>query len=111
LDNRQEIDDVFVWENKDKRSMRVEAKTCFIWRIEIMKREEIKINLEAIYLDYYDGLYNEIQLKHMLKKLYIKANVDISEWSEMILDAQWRHATEEDYENKRRELEEEEKEG
>lgn len=73
-----------------------------------MKIEEIKMNLESIFIDYYDGIYNEQQLKLMLKKLYIKANVDISEWSEMILDAQWKHATDEDYENKRRELEEEE---
>ncbi|WLR42623.1 hypothetical protein LC087_18400 [Bacillus carboniphilus] len=53
-----------------------------------MNREELKINLEAIFLDYYDGLYNELQLKHMLKKLYIKENFDNSEWSEMVLGAQ-----------------------
>jgi hypothetical protein len=33
-----------------------------------------------------------------------------TKWSELILDAQWKHATEEDYENKRRQLREENKE-
>jgi hypothetical protein len=32
-------------------------------------------------------------------------NIDSSEWAEMILEAQWKSATEEDYELKRKQLE------
>lgn len=70
-----------------------------------MNKEQIRVNLEALYLDYYDGLYTEQQLKYMLLKLYKVANIDSNEWSEMILDAQWKYATEEDYELKRKQLE------
>lgn len=73
---------------------------------QIVDKKQIESALEAIYLDYYDGLYTEQKLKYVLKALYIKANIDINEWSEMILDAQWKYATEDDYEKKRKELEE-----
>mgnify|MGYP001274114372 CR=1 FL=1 len=69
-----------------------------------MVKSEIKKNLEAIYIDFYDGLYNESQLKHMLLKLYKKSNVSSSEWSEMVLDAQWKNATEKDYAEKRNQI-------
>ena len=42
-----------------------------------MDIEEIKRNLEAIYLDYYDGVYTDRQLKTMLLNLYKKCNVSI----------------------------------
>jgi hypothetical protein len=71
---------------------------------------EIKKRLEHIYLDYYDGLYNEQQLKMLLMRLYKQLNMSDSKWSELILDAQWKHASEEDYEIKRRQLDEENKE-
>jgi hypothetical protein len=70
-----------------------------------VNKEQIESVLEAIYLNFYDGLYTEEQLKYTLKKLYLKANVTVNEWSELILDTQWKYATEEDYEKKRRELE------
>ncbi|MCM3364232.1 hypothetical protein ACTQ5K_08815 [Niallia sp. Sow4_A1] len=69
-----------------------------------MKIQEISKNLEAIYLDYYDGLYNDIQLKQLLLKLYNKTNLPLDIWSDMILEAQWKHAAEEDFERKRQEL-------
>jgi hypothetical protein len=69
----------------------------------------IKKNLEAIYLDYYDNLYTEHQLKFMLIQLYKQSNLTDSQWSELILEAQWKHATEEDYENKSRQLNEKNK--
>ena len=75
-----------------------------------MDIEEIKRNLEAIYLDYYDGVYTDRQLKTMLLNLYKKCNVSSSQWSELILDAQWRYATEQDYENKIKQLEQENRE-
>lgn len=34
-----------------------------------MNIEEVKRNLEAIYLDYYDGIYTDQQLKTMLLNL------------------------------------------
>jgi hypothetical protein len=34
-----------------------------------MNKEQIRVNLAAIYLDYYDGIYTEQQLKYMLLKL------------------------------------------
>jgi hypothetical protein len=40
----------------------------------------------------------------MLTKLYKKANIGISEWSEMILEAQWKNASEAEYEQKRKQL-------
>jgi homospermidine synthase len=46
----------------------------------------------------------------MLKKLYLDSNIPINEWSEMLLDAQWKNATEVDYEINRQQLVEEEKE-
>ncbi|MCK6255462.1 hypothetical protein LCY76_02330 [Fictibacillus sp. KIGAM418] len=73
-----------------------------------MHIHEIIACLEAIYLDYYDGLYNEHQMKFMLKKLYLDSNIPINEWSEILLDAQWKYGTEEDYELKRQQLMEEE---
>ncbi|MEK4343176.1 hypothetical protein [Brevibacillus sp. FSL L8-0710] len=69
-----------------------------------MNKEELIKNLESLYVDYYDGLYNDEQLKLMLKKLYLKVNIDASEWSELILDAQWKYATEEDYKQKRQQI-------
>ncbi|WP_226582572.1 hypothetical protein [Halobacillus litoralis] len=35
-----------------------------------MELEEVKQNLESLYIDYFDGLYSEHQLKMMLLKLY-----------------------------------------
>ncbi|MDF2858271.1 MAG: hypothetical protein K0Q87_4122 [Neobacillus sp.] len=75
-----------------------------------MDLTKIRKDLEAIYLDYYDNLYTEHQLKFMLLQLYKQCNLTESQWSELILEAQWIHATEEDYENKRRQLVEENKE-
>jgi hypothetical protein len=69
-----------------------------------LDNKEIVKNLEAIYSDYYDGLYTESQLKHLLLKLYKNTNVSSTRWSEMTLDAQWKYATEEDYEVKRKQI-------
>lgn len=69
-----------------------------------MKKQDVIKSLESIYLDYYDGLYTEAQLKFMLNELHKQTAFSISEWSEMILDAQWKYATEEDYEIKRQQL-------
>lgn len=70
-----------------------------------MTISEIIQNLEALYVDYYDGLYNDQQLKMMLKKLMLEnPHVPSSEWSEIILDAQWKYASEKDYAKKRFEL-------
>lgn len=69
-----------------------------------MNKKEIMKHLETIYIDYFDGLYNESQLKFMLLNLYKKVDINISEWSEMLLEVQWKHATEEDYEKKRQQL-------
>lgn len=66
-----------------------------------MEIEEIRTNLESLYLDYYDGLYSDKQLKIMLLNLYKKCNVSSSQWSELILDAQWKYATEQDYQEKK----------
>lgn len=71
-----------------------------------MSENDLKACLEGIYQDYFDGLYNDHQLKIMLKQLYLDSNIPINKWSEMLLDAQWKHASEEDYEIKRKELEE-----
>lgn len=75
-----------------------------------MSFDEIKRNLEAIYLDYYDGLYTDRQLKTMLLNLYKQCNITDSQWSELILDAQWKYATDKDYENKIKQLEQESRE-
>jgi hypothetical protein len=75
-----------------------------------MDLTKIKKSLEAIYLDYYDNLYTEHQLKFMLLQLYKQCDLTDIQWSELILEAQWKHATEEDYENKRRQLDEKNKE-
>ncbi|MEH7131409.1 hypothetical protein V7103_24875 [Neobacillus drentensis] len=75
-----------------------------------MDLTKIRKSLEAIYLDYYDNLYTEYQLKFMLLQLFKQYDLTDSQWSELILEAQWKHATEEDYENKRRQLVEENKE-
>ncbi len=75
-----------------------------------MQIEEIRDNLEAIYLDYFDGLYTDQQLKMMLLNLYKKCDIDITEWSELILDAQWKHATDQDYKDKIKQLKEDNKE-
>ncbi|WP_017754068.1 hypothetical protein [Calidifontibacillus oryziterrae] len=69
-----------------------------------MDRETIMKKLEAIYTDYFDGLYCTNQLKFMLNMLHKKTDIGIQEWAEMLLDAQWKNATEEDYESKRKEL-------
>lgn len=69
-----------------------------------MDKKQIALHLESIYLDYYDGLYTEYQLKMILKKLYKEVNIDINTWSEMILDAQWKYASEKDYDEKRMQL-------
>jgi hypothetical protein len=46
----------------------------------------------------------------MLLQLYKQCDLTNSQWSELILEAQWKHATEEDYEDKRRQLEDKNKE-
>ncbi|OIJ11335.1 hypothetical protein BKP37_15780 [Anaerobacillus alkalilacustris] len=69
-----------------------------------MDIKRVQENLEWIYLDYFDGLYSEKQLKLMLLKLYKKTNLTDKVWSELILAAQWRHASEEDYELKKLQL-------
>jgi hypothetical protein len=66
-----------------------------------MDRSEMQVNLEALYVDYYDGLHSEYQLKLLLKKLYLESNIPISEWSEMVLDAQWKDGTDLDYQTKK----------
>lgn len=75
-----------------------------------MELEEIKQNLELLYLDYFDGLYSEHQLKIMLIKLYKQSNITDTKWSELILDAQWKYATDEDYKIKIKQLAEQNKE-
>jgi hypothetical protein len=73
-----------------------------------MSKEEIMESLESIYQDYYDGLFTEEQLKSMLLRVQQKSNItDIQEWSEMLLDAQWKHASFADYEKKKKLLIEE----
>lgn len=69
-----------------------------------MNIEEAALNLESIYVDFHNGLYTEAQLRHMLLKLRSELpDIDSMTWSEMVLDAQWKHATEADYElNKNR---------
>lgn len=69
-----------------------------------MNKEELMRSLESLYVDYYDGLYNDEQLKLMLKKLYSQVNINETEWSDLVLDAQWKHATEEDYMQKRHQI-------
>lgn len=69
-----------------------------------MHIEDVKRDLETIYIDYYDGLYNEFQLKQILLELYKKTNLSNAHWSEMILDAQWKYASEFDYEEKIKQL-------
>lgn len=71
---------------------------------------ELKKSLEQLYLDYYDGLYTEHQLKFMLLKLYKQSNLSDTRWSELILDVQWKYPTGEDYEIKQKQLREENKE-
>ncbi|MEH7108844.1 hypothetical protein [Bacillus sp. JJ1764] len=71
-----------------------------------MNREDIMKNLESIYTDYFDGLFNINQLKFMLNKLHKQTDIEINEWAEMLLDAQWKNATEDDYEKKRQQLKE-----
>ena len=70
-----------------------------------MNIDEISRNLDSLFVDYYDGLYDDRQLKHMLKKILIQ-NPDISsmKWSELVLDAQWKYADEKDYAQKRFQL-------
>lgn len=72
-----------------------------------MNIEEIKKNLENLYLDYYDGLYSEKQLKIVLLNLYKQLDITDLHWAELILDAQWKHATDQDYEDKINQLKEE----
>ncbi|MEB2492938.1 hypothetical protein SOP93_17395 [Peribacillus frigoritolerans] len=62
-------------------------------------------NLESIYLNYYDGLYTNLQLKQMLLNLYKKCDLPTAHWSNLILEAQWKYATEQDYAEKRKQLE------
>ncbi|MGF9715056.1 hypothetical protein [Paenibacillus naphthalenovorans] len=69
-----------------------------------MKKSEVQTHLEALYIDYYDGLYTDQQLKQMLTKLYKAVDLTSQEWSEMILDAQWKYASDRDYELKRLQL-------
>ncbi|MCK8487007.1 hypothetical protein M0651_07485 [Paenibacillus sp. MBLB2552] len=69
-----------------------------------MKKSEVQTHLEALYIDYYDGLYTDQQLKQMLTKLYKSVDLTSQEWSEMILDAQWKYASDRDYELKRLQL-------
>lgn len=69
-----------------------------------MEIEDVQKNLETIYLDYYDGLYYERHLKLLLKNLYLQLDISIDEWSELLLEAQWKYATENDYEAKRKQL-------
>ncbi|MED4462726.1 hypothetical protein [Metabacillus fastidiosus] len=70
----------------------------------ISNNNQVRKNLEAIYTDYFDGLYNEFQLKQMLLKLYKQTNLPSTIWSDMILAAQWKNATEEDFERKRQQI-------
>lgn len=69
-----------------------------------LKKSEVQTHLEALYIDYYDGLYTDQQLKQMLTKLYKSVDLTSQEWSEMILDAQWKYASDRDYELKRLQL-------
>lgn len=70
----------------------------------MMDINDVKINLEALYIDYYDGLYSEQQLKLMLMKIFHNSDISVDKWSELVLDAQWKHATEADFEAKRAQL-------
>jgi hypothetical protein len=75
-----------------------------------MELEEVKQNLESLYIDYFDALYSEHQLKMMLLKLYKQSKITDIKWSELILDAQWKYATAEDYNVKIKQLAEQNKE-
>lgn len=72
-----------------------------------MEIEDIQKSLDTIYLDYYDGLYYDRHLKMLLKNLYSHLDIPIEEWSELLLDAQWKYATEDDFETKRKQIIEE----
>lgn len=69
-----------------------------MYRLELT---EIQKRLEKIYLDYFDGLYTDHQLKFMLSQLFKQCEVPEGQWSNIILDAQWKYGTEEDYEIKK----------
>jgi len=62
-----------------------------------MELKEIKDKLESIYSEYYNGICSEEQLKSVLKSLYIKSSFSAGEWSELVLDAQWKNASDKDY--------------
>lgn len=66
-----------------------------------MEKQEIRATLESLYNEYYDGLYSEEQLKAELKTLYLGISISADEWSELILDAQWKNASEKDYLDKK----------
>lgn len=60
-------------------------------------------SLVNIYTDYFDGLYNNEQLKFMLKKLHENnPQISINEFAQICLDAQWENASEKDYEETRK---------
>lgn len=53
-----------------------------------MSRENIIRELEAIYADYFDGLYSKLELTYMLNKLHKQVEVELNDWTEMLLDSQ-----------------------
>lgn len=69
-----------------------------------MRIEDVQKSLETIYLDYYDGLYHDRHLKLLLKNLYFQVDIPIEEWSDLLLEAQWKYATEDDFETKRKQI-------
>lgn len=69
-----------------------------------MRTEDVQKSLETIYLDYYDSLYYDRHLKLLLKNLYLQVDIPIEEWSDLLLEAQWKYATEDDFETKRKQI-------
>lgn len=64
-----------------------------------MSKKTLYISLVNIYTDYFDGLYNDGQLKFMLRKIHNDhPEININEYAQLCLDAQWENASERDYE-------------
>ena len=54
-----------------------------------MNFEKTKAALENIYTDYFDGLYNDHQLKFMIKEIGSKTEISFEAFAELCLDVQW----------------------
>lgn len=63
-----------------------------------MTKETVFKSLVNIYSDFYDGLYTKQQLKFMINQVHKQTEMDIADFAELCLEAQWHEATEDDYE-------------